>query len=384
MSAPGKAQMKPAAPTRDLWQIAEVGDLGQLEKALARGADVNACNGSGVTPLMVAAYHGRHEMVNALVEHGAELNAVDSDGLTAAMLADDAGHEEIVRTLVKLGIRKGPTTHAPESEPNRSAQYETSDATTDPAVAPPAKDPKVRTLHEPPEIWDLVHETKTGFSPGSALVGRLTSLRFLALAAMLLIIAGGAVFWFMRPRDSSVSATTKPPVQADSGNIKAVSIPKPTELATTAPSTDQPATGTPVETKTADRTIDEPKPDIAASAALSGSKVLAEPTRPNPTIPGTRNSKVETRNAIGATVADTRNRDRARGGFGFENNSATVARPDNKDSGQTSTTPSSKSDKEKNANPTAAKKEADKILSPPVIAPPKAAPTPKAKVIQWP
>ena len=375
MSAPGKAQIKSAAPAQDLWQIAEAGDLDQLEKVLARGADVNACNDFGVTPLMVAAYHGRPEMVRALLEHGAQLNAVDNDGFTAAMLADDAGHDEIVRTLVSLGVKRRPTPHATETLPNRSAQNETFDEATDPDMAPTGRGPKVRTLHEPPEIWDLVHETRSEFNPSSALVGHLTSLRALVLAAMLLTIAGGAVFWFMRSRDSSVSPPATAPVQGEGSNTKTVTIPQPAETSRTAPSSDHPSNSTPARTDTADSSVDVPKPDIAAPAAASGSEVVAKPRRQNPT---------SSTSAKNATVAGTLNKDRSPTRGLFENDSATVARPDNKDTRQASTSPGSKSDKEKNSNPTATKKEADKALSPQPIAPAKANPTPKAKVIQWP
>ena len=74
-------------PTQDLWRIAETGEVGELEQLLARGAEVNARNDTGVTALMVASYHGRLEMVRALTDHGADVNAMDDDGFTAATLA---------------------------------------------------------------------------------------------------------------------------------------------------------------------------------------------------------------------------------------------------------------------------------------------------------
>ena len=64
----------------------------------------------------------------------------------------------------------------------------------------------------------MVHETHTEFKPGSAFVGRLTS-NPLWLAVVLLIIAGGAVFWFMMSRGSAGSKTAAPTAQAESRDV---------------------------------------------------------------------------------------------------------------------------------------------------------------------
>src|SRR5215831_1664728 len=97
-----------SSATRDLWKIAETGEVGQLIELLARGADVNASNDAGATALMLAAYHGRLEMVRALTDHGADLNVVDRDGFTAAMLANHSGHQNIVRILLARGAKRIP------------------------------------------------------------------------------------------------------------------------------------------------------------------------------------------------------------------------------------------------------------------------------------
>ena len=115
MSAAERAGTKPTGANHNLWQIAKQGDVIQLEQALARGADVNACNNLGLTPLMMAAYHGQTDMVKFLVEHGADINAVDNGGLTAAMLAEDSDHAEVVRTLVALGVKRRPAVPPPSS-----------------------------------------------------------------------------------------------------------------------------------------------------------------------------------------------------------------------------------------------------------------------------
>jgi hypothetical protein len=91
--------------TRQLWHIVGSGDLEQLDQLLGQGADVNAGDRTGVTPLMRAAYHGQLAMVRALVEHGADPNAKDRSGLTAMMMAKHAKHDEIVETLRSLGAQ---------------------------------------------------------------------------------------------------------------------------------------------------------------------------------------------------------------------------------------------------------------------------------------
>src|SRR4051812_32492139 len=113
MSAPQKAQMTTSTAIRDLWQTAKAGDIEGLRQALAAGADVNARNNVGLTPLMMAAYHGRTEMVAALVEQGADPNVVDRGGVTAARLAEDAGHEETLTALVDLGVERKPSRPSP-------------------------------------------------------------------------------------------------------------------------------------------------------------------------------------------------------------------------------------------------------------------------------
>jgi cytoskeletal protein RodZ len=379
MSVAIRAQIKPDAPTPDLWQIAETGDIEQLEQVLARGAEVNVSNDSGVTPLMVAAYHGKREMVQELIEHGADLNAADNDGFTAGMLADHAGHEDVVRTLVALGVKRTATAPATETSPIRVARQEASD------VAPPIRNPEVRTLHDPPEIWDLVHETRTEFHPRSAFVTHLTSSNPLVLGAIALIIGGGAVFGFMKLRGRSESAPAAPSVRAEDSNTKTASSSQ-ASVPNRAASPAQEPTNTPASTEIAGSRVDpgivpnkiasppiqqattvsrsadiagrtvDPNITDAAPTALPGRRVVAKPPRQNPTRSGTTGRM---------TVAGTVNKDKA----------------------QESMTLGRKSDNEKRGDPTVptvAKKESDKAPSPTLIAPAKGSPSPRGKVIKWP
>jgi ankyrin repeat protein len=53
---------------------------------LGHGADVDADNGGGMTPLMFAAMFGRYEVARRLQDHGASLKRRNRLGLTAGFM----------------------------------------------------------------------------------------------------------------------------------------------------------------------------------------------------------------------------------------------------------------------------------------------------------
>ncbi len=67
------------------------------------GADVNATDDRGNTPLLEAARYGHNDICRVLIAAGANLNAKDKDGKTALMLAVQGGHDEVVRVLKQAG-----------------------------------------------------------------------------------------------------------------------------------------------------------------------------------------------------------------------------------------------------------------------------------------
>src|SRR5580765_6953390 len=81
-------------------------------------------------------------------------------------------------------------------------------------ATPSGKDSKVRTLSEPPDIWELVHETRTEFKPGSAFFGHLKA-HSLLLFVILLLAGTGGVFGVMKFRVWSESSSTAPPAPAE-------------------------------------------------------------------------------------------------------------------------------------------------------------------------
>ncbi len=66
---------------------------------LRRGADIEARNHSGDTPLMLAASHGGYEdikIVKMLLDRGADLQATNKHGHTALDLAREHGRTNVV------------------------------------------------------------------------------------------------------------------------------------------------------------------------------------------------------------------------------------------------------------------------------------------------
>jgi len=69
---------------------------------IARGADVNARDGYGLTPLMCACTDGHAATVAELLRLGADVNAQTRDGFSSLMLAAWKGNIEIVRVLLAV------------------------------------------------------------------------------------------------------------------------------------------------------------------------------------------------------------------------------------------------------------------------------------------
>jgi ankyrin repeat protein len=68
------------------------------------GADVNATDERGNTPLLEAARYGHDDICRVLIAAGADVKAKDKDGKTALMLAVQGNHDEVVRVLKQAGV----------------------------------------------------------------------------------------------------------------------------------------------------------------------------------------------------------------------------------------------------------------------------------------
>jgi ankyrin repeat protein len=81
------------------------GAVGEFERILAEGAELDARNEYGMTPLMIAVTRGHGPLVEWLIERGVDLDDTAKYGLSALMLAVVNGHLDMVETLARAGAR---------------------------------------------------------------------------------------------------------------------------------------------------------------------------------------------------------------------------------------------------------------------------------------
>ena len=91
---------------RALVQALKLGDVEGAIRLLAEGADVNAKDGFGMTPLHWAARWGYKAVAELLLDKGADVNAVTNSGKTALQLAEKEGHTDIVALLKQHGAEE--------------------------------------------------------------------------------------------------------------------------------------------------------------------------------------------------------------------------------------------------------------------------------------
>ena len=287
MAVPRRFVVAPSAATRELWRVAENGEIDELAELLPR-AEINARNEHGMTALMRAAYHGRLQMVRALLEHGADPNATRNDNFTALSLAAFFGHSEIVELLIGYGAstdvatRYGTSAHMwakarsfgdvaqclqkrrkepgilptppPPMPTPMPARAVPRNPEPEPELDPEVTQPElkvplvVRTLSEPPEIWDLVHEAPRDFNVGSTFVSRVGSITagvVFGVAAFLVVAGGAAGFWYWKNR-TPPTVTTAPAVTSVT-TLR----PSPSSAASTGPTVTEPAAAAPGVTEAA-------------------------------------------------------------------------------------------------------------------------------------
>lgn len=88
------------------------GDLVAVQGYVDGGADLNARNDYGSTPLTIAVTYGQTGTVGLLIENGADLNLEGSGGSTPLHLATFFGRAEQVKLLLGAGANAAKTNAA--------------------------------------------------------------------------------------------------------------------------------------------------------------------------------------------------------------------------------------------------------------------------------
>lgn len=86
------------------WRSAAItGNHADIASLLAEGAEINQRDQYGQTALMLAARHGRAEVVRLLLEYDADLDVIAKHGLSALMLAVVNRHLDVAKQLIDAG-----------------------------------------------------------------------------------------------------------------------------------------------------------------------------------------------------------------------------------------------------------------------------------------
>ncbi len=90
-----------------------VDDRDSLAFLMRRGADVDAEDRSGATPLHLAVGDGRRLLTKRLIDLGANVDAPDGVGRTPLSIAIENGNRPIIDLLERFGARAESTTSTP-------------------------------------------------------------------------------------------------------------------------------------------------------------------------------------------------------------------------------------------------------------------------------
>lgn len=101
--------LRSSADSSTALQIAVItGNQEIAEMLVQRGADVNAQDVLGFTPLMIAAQANDTAMIRFLMSKGADLSTKTIAGYDALSIAVEKGNDESVRVLLDKGVLPGP------------------------------------------------------------------------------------------------------------------------------------------------------------------------------------------------------------------------------------------------------------------------------------
>ena len=108
------AQVPPSAAEAQAYQglhlAAWSGDDAKVKALIAKGADLDARDAYGRTPLQVATYARQRDAISLLAKAGAKLDLFENDRYDAITIAAVADDPQTVSLLLSLGAKAGQTT----------------------------------------------------------------------------------------------------------------------------------------------------------------------------------------------------------------------------------------------------------------------------------
>ena len=110
MTATGRPHAQPVAGQSELDEslrkAAWANDVRRARRLVARGADVNAKDGTQQSAYLIAASEGYAKLLDLALRHGAKVNDKDSWNGTALIRAAERGHADVVGRLLRAGIQR--------------------------------------------------------------------------------------------------------------------------------------------------------------------------------------------------------------------------------------------------------------------------------------
>jgi ankyrin repeat protein len=98
--------IEPAQPVESLHEAAAAGDIQQIKSLISAGADVNAKDDKGSTPLHYAVILANKDVIELLIAGGADVNVKDDQGHTALWWAKQQENAELTDLLLKHGAKE--------------------------------------------------------------------------------------------------------------------------------------------------------------------------------------------------------------------------------------------------------------------------------------
>jgi hypothetical protein len=103
--APAAPPARLADSAAEVRRAAEIGAVPELQTLLGQQGDIDARDESGRTALMLATLHGQARAVDVLLAHGADPNAADAQGVTPLQAAIAGDRPAIAAALRRAGAR---------------------------------------------------------------------------------------------------------------------------------------------------------------------------------------------------------------------------------------------------------------------------------------